>query len=105
MFRKQGGEWEPGPHKSPGGGDGGGGGVSFASADLGQAAGASDHNDDVQSEWSEAGQPIRALEFLPVRESRSLVARRAADVERQRERNQCVPSRVPPLSLLPLRAF
>lgn len=78
MFRKQGGEREPGPHKSPGGG---GGGVSFASADLGQAAaGASDHNDDVQSEWSEAGQPIRALEFLPVRESRSLVAHRAADV-------------------------
>lgn len=68
MFRKQGGEREPGPHKSPGGG-----GVSFASADLGQAAGGSDHNDDVQSEWSEAGQPIRALEFL-------LVARRAADV-------------------------
>lgn len=81
MFRKQGGEREPGPHKSPGGGGGGsGGGVSFASADLGEAAGASDHNDDVQSEWSEAGQPIRALEFLPVRESRSLVARRAADV-------------------------
>lgn len=33
-----------------------------------------------KSEWSEAGQPIRALEFLPVRESRPLVARRAADV-------------------------
>lgn len=64
MFRKQGGEREPGPHKSPGGG------VSFASADLGEAAGASGHNDDVRGERSEAGQPIRALDLLAGREPR-----------------------------------